>query len=177
MKKLIFAIFFFVGLCAFAQDDQPVFKRNELKLNVGAVACGFPEINYERIIAKDMGVGIAGMFSLIEEATLEYQILPFYRMYFGRRKPASGLYVEVNAALVGQRNEEYTSYYDDNGYYLYSDSKPVRAVSGGVGVAVGIKWLNSRGFTGDAYAGLGRLYGEPIMEIYPRVGISLGKRF
>mgnify|MGYP000146115486 CR=1 FL=1 len=47
----------------------------------------------------------------------------------------------------------------------------------GFGAAAGVKLLARNGFVGEVYLGLGRLFGESIAGAYPRVGISLGKRF
>lgn len=168
----------FTSLTMFSQEtnDNSVFlKPNEVKINVGAVAFGLPEINYERLLLNaDMGIGVAGMFSIASYEHVEYQIMPFYRMYFAQRRPCSGFFIEVNIGIVGQKNEyDYLNY--ETGEYYYE--KEERDVFFGAGVAVGIKWMNSRGLVGEAFGGVGRLYGDPYSEVYPRVGISLGKRF
>ena len=174
MKKLIIFAFIAVNLTVFSQEENPsvLFKQNEIKLNVGALSFGFPEFSYERLLGSDMGVGISGMISLFEESSLEYQIVPFYRMYFAQKRPSSGFFIEVNAALVAQSEEQ------DFYYTFYPvENKKEQGVFFGVGAAVGVKWLNSRGLVGEAFVGAGRIYGDPFYEVYPRVGVSIGKRF
>ena len=47
----------------------------------------------------------------------------------------------------------------------------------GLGAAAGAKFLTKNGFVGEIYVGAGRLFGSSDIEVYPRAGITIGKRF
>lgn len=182
MKRLFISFFiisFAFSLSAQAPDLKEItdFGNNEIRLNVGSTAFAFPEINYERAIGEEMGFGIAAAISLVDDYLINYQILPFYRMYFSSKKMA-GFFVEVNFGIVGQEGYSYKEYYDPaTGQYHY-DSQLKKSVNVGFGVAAGYKFLNRRAFVAEAFGGLGRLLGDPVdIYVYPRVGISIGKRF
>jgi hypothetical protein len=186
MKKLfaialgIFIISTIISTAAFAQpphrEQGKDLKNNEIKINVGSTAFAFPEFTYERIIGEDMGVGLSGAFSLVKDYAINFQIVPYYRMYFSRKK-AAGFFIEANFGIVGQTWPDY--YYDySTGYPRYNNNP--NTVNAGFGVAAGFKFINRNGFIGEAFGGLGRLLGNEdllYLEVYPRVGVSLGKRF
>jgi len=144
---------------------------NELRINLLMSIAGLPELNYERFIADNMGVGLAVAFSLDTPENMSFRsiILPYYRLYFGNKK-ANGFFIEGNMAIVGQNEISY-NYYPDGTSYSRSST------NFGFGFAAGEKFLTRNGFIGEVYLGLGRLFGESINGAYPRVGVSLGKRF
>ena len=48
----------------------------------------------------------------------------------------------------------------------------------GMGAAVGFKLLTRNNYVGELFAGAGRLFGDSLdFEMYPRLGLSIGKRF
>jgi hypothetical protein len=145
--------------------------NNELRINLLMSIIGLPEINYERYIADNMGVGLAVSFSLDTPENMSFRsiILPYYRLYFGSKK-ANGFFIEGNMAIVGQNEISY-NYYPDGTSYSRSST------NFGFGFAAGEKFLTRNGFIGEVYLGLGRLFGESINGAYPRVGVCLGKRF
>jgi hypothetical protein len=169
MKKIIAFVLpvLFSGHFAFAQDkNEQDILNNEIKLNVGATAFLYPEINYERILSDDSGLGIGVLFSLINDEDVKYLITPFYRFYFGRHR-AQAFFVEVNAGLKGSKEEEYSM----NGGYFYKKSH----VNFGLGAAMGGKFIIPRKrIICEFYLGGGRMGSS---DLYPRVGISVGKRF
>jgi hypothetical protein len=148
-----------------------VLDDNELRINLLMSIIGLPEINYERYIADNMGVGLAVSFSLDTPENMSFRsiILPYYRLYFGSKK-ANGFFIEGNMAIVGQNEISY-NYYPDGTSYSRSST------NFGFGFAAGEKFLTRNGFIGEVYLGLGRLFGESINGAYPRVGVCLGKRF
>ena len=178
MKKIVIAfIVFFGSVSSFAQqkDTSP---QNEIKFNVPMAIYGLPELNYERIIEDNMGVGIS--LSIAVDKAFNHDnnkgineraiVCPYYRLYFGQ-KQAAGFYIEGNMAVAGQK--ELNSPGDTPGSKI-----PSRSTMGfGFGAAVGIKLLSKNDFAGDFYAGWGRLFGENIYNGYPRLGICIGKRF
>ncbi|ADQ80218.1 hypothetical protein Palpr_2081 [Paludibacter propionicigenes WB4] len=186
-KKLIICLSFCViALNLFSQENSsstitsPSINQrdnNELRINIATSIIGFPELNYERFIEDNMGVGLAGSVSLekTEDMSMRWYALPYYRLYFGKKK-ASGFFIEGNMALVGQKENYYESYFVNNTYVqgpLYTNSK----TNFGFGGAIGVKLLARNGLTGEVYAGVGRLFGDYINDAYPRIGVCIGKRF
>ena len=185
MKKIgirILIILLMAGTYAFGQEQKhindDVISRsaplkqlgdNELRINIPMAIAGLPEINYERFFTDNMGVGLAASISLEkpEEMDLRYLIVPYYRLYFGKKK-ASGFFIEGNVALTGVRDSWYYGGYD----YEYKTSAYF-----GCGLAIGVKLLARNGFIGEVYMGGGRIFGDIYNNAYPRMGVCLGKRF
>jgi hypothetical protein len=144
--------------------------NNEIRLNMLTALIGYPELNYERFLADNMGIGLAAAFSLEpkEKLNIRWYAMPYYRLYFGDKK-ASGFFIEGNISVYNQDQEDY---YDMQGNAVYKNY-----TNGGFGAAVGGKFLTRNGFIGEVFGGIGRLFGNSPEEIYPRVGISIGKRF
>jgi hypothetical protein len=143
--------------------------KHEIRFNLTNGIAGFPEINYERFITDNSGIGIAGALSLENKMnqSLRSLLLPYYRLYFGKGF-ASGFFIEGNLALASENiyanNFGGPSDYENKQFF-------------GMGVAIGVKLLSRNGFVGEIYSGLGRLYGNTQERSYPRVGICLGKRW
>ncbi len=178
MKKILMAfIVFFGSMSSFAQQ-KGTSPQNEIKFNVPMAIYGLPEVNYERIVEDNMGVGIS--LSIAVDKAYNYDtdkgiperliFCPYYRLYFGQ-KQAAGFYIEGNMAVAGQKELNAPDFATGN--KIPSNS----TVGFGFGAAVGIKLLSKNDFTGDFYAGWGRLFGENIYNGYPRLGICIGKRF
>ena len=148
-----------------------VSDNNELRINLLMSIIGLPELDYERYIADNMGVGLAVAFSLDtpENMSIRSIILPYYRLYFGNKK-ANGFFIEGNMAIVGQNEMSYN-------YSLDGTTYSHTSTNFGFGFAAGEKFLTRNGFIGEVYLGLGRLFGQSINGVYPRVGVCLGKRF
>lgn len=151
---------------------------NELRLNFPALILGVVEVNYEKFIADDAGIGLAASVTVdkVENLSRRWYALPYYRLYFGKQK-ASGFFIEGNIALVSQK--EFYTQYQYNGenqspsYPTYERS----TTNFGFGGAIGAKLLARNGFIGEIFAGGGRLFGNSIAAAYPRIGICIGKRF
>ena len=185
MKKLILsAILMASAIIVNAQTtDTTAIKsgrngNNEIKLNLAYTIAGIPEINYERILKDDMSVGLAVMVGLEDDADFSFAIIPNYRIYFGNKK-ANGFFIEGNASVLNTRDYDY--YYLSSSYYngTYQQRKERNITSFGLGAAAGGKFLTRNGFLGEAYLGVGRSFGRNSNnnEAYPRVGITIGKRF
>lgn len=190
MKKIsVIFISILVANFAYAQNNPAVGNQvinlsaplhqlgdNEIRFNLASAIAGLPEFNYERFVSDNAGIGIAMAVSLEkpETMTTRSEFMPYGRIYFGDRK-ASGFYIEANMAMIGQREV----YNDLN----YSVSPPTlvpvdnKAICFGMGGAVGAKLLTRNGFVGEIYLGGGRVFGKALVEGYPRVGFSIGKRF
>ena len=158
--------------------------NNELKINLLFTVIGMPEISYERLLADNMGLGASIFFGLDKETEYKFGLIPHYRIYFGAKK-ASGFFIEGNASLVTVEDFYYNteflaaSSFPSGG--LYYDSRVERnRTFFGLGAAAGAKFLTRNGFLGEAYLGGGRLFGQgsnPDVDGYPRIGVTIGKRF
>jgi len=152
--------------------------QNELRINLMMAILGLPELNYERYISDNMGVGLAVAISVEKASTMSTRSMftPFYRLYFGNKK-ASGFFIEGNMAVVGQNQTSSNYVYDQNGITYQTIVTTRSTTNFGFGAAIGAKFLARNGFVGEVFVGGGRLLGESIDQAYPRVGICLGKRF
>ncbi len=181
MKKItLFCLLMALSLANYAQKTDTVKRKstvsgnNELKLNLLYTVLGLPEINYERILGDDMGLGAAVLFGADDDNNFNFAVIPHFRVYFGAKK-ASGFFVEANAAVVSVRERTYMYY--SNTSSISSASTYQNSTNLGMGAAAGGKFLTKSGFIGEAYFGLGRIFGNEYEDVYPRLGITLGKRF
>lgn len=150
--------------------------NNELKINLLFSIIGMPEISYERILADNMGVGASIFVGLDNTIDYKFGFTPHFRVYFGQKK-ASGFFIEGNMSFITVRDNYYnyspSSYYPTSNIYIEKNR-----TNFGLGAAAGGKFLTRNGFLGEAYLGVGRVLGEDSsFEAYPRIGITIGKRF
>ncbi|MFN0257701.1 DUF3575 domain-containing protein [Pedobacter ureilyticus] len=187
-KNLLTLLFAGLTTLAIAQENKnakdttsvnpKINGNNELKLNLGYAVAGILELNYERIIKDDMSIGVAALVGLEDNVDYRFGIIPNFRIYFGSKK-ASGFFVEGNAAVIGSRDYYYDFSYTYNGTTYNQNNGETRRdyTNFGLGIAAGGKFLTKNGFVGEIYGGVGRLFGNSNVEVYPRGGITIGKRF
>ena len=189
-KKISFFIFsILVGLTAYGQqviqnrnfeyEKDPMELKNEIHFNLLTSVLGLPEINYERIMESNFSVGMSLMASLdpYEKQNLRAAFLPFGRLYFSNEY-AAGFYIEANGGLILEKSKTY--YYDYYSSYsgVMQSAPTINTYSNiGLGVAIGYKFLTKNNWVGDIFAGAGRVFGDSNIDAYPRVGITIGKRF
>jgi hypothetical protein len=165
MKKTLLLTFFLFHLLAYSQKD----KKNEIKFNLPYIIAGLPEVNYERIIDSTRAVGIAVAFAFDKPDDIEtrFRIIPYYRKYFRQQRTnAAGFFVEGNLAVINKTQWiSYETSVEENNTYF------------GVGAAVGYKFLNKNNITAEAFGGLGLELDCCDDMFYPRVGVTIGKRF
>ncbi|MCB0458635.1 MAG: DUF3575 domain-containing protein [Flavobacteriaceae bacterium] len=176
-SKKLFSQYLFIVLCVFlssslfAQDvKNHTNGNNEFKINVGSLLLEFPEFSYDYIINEESTAGVSLAFSIDKGIGYKFFVYPNYRLFFGRKR-AAGFFIEGNAAFYSQKYENY-----DNAHYINIKNN---AMGFGLGIAVGGKFITKNGFIGELYLGGGRnfLNTDKIDEGYPRIGISIGKRF
>jgi hypothetical protein len=152
--------------------------NNELKINLLYTVIGMPEISYERIIEDNMGVGASILVGLDNTVNYKFGFTPHFRLYFGAKK-ANGFFIEGNAHVLTLRDNDY---YVEPIYapgYVPTYVEPTKTFFG-LGAAAGAKFLTRNGFLGEAYLGVGRLFGDRSSygdQAFPRVGFTIGKRF
>ena len=153
------------------------YGKKEIKINLLTSILSLPEITYERFLDDNMGVGMAISFGIANEngySDYRFLAIPHYRVYFGKEE-ATGFFIEANTALgyLHERN----FYYTDNFVYDEYDNYKAK-FNFGLGAAIGAKFLTRNGFIGEIYAGAGRFLGDQrSIDAFPRIGITIGKRF
>ena len=159
-----------ISVSAFAQEH----RNNEIRLNLGTTIVGlYPEISYERIISNDLGIGASLGFGSGNEFALNFNFTPFVRWYSidnqpnGRCRCGTGFFIEANTAVFSYRNR----------YWDWHLERSVESNTFDVGFGFGIGWkrLSRNHWTSEVLLGVGR--GVVNDTFYPRVGVSIGRRF
>ncbi|MDM9631251.1 DUF3575 domain-containing protein [Robiginitalea aurantiaca] len=163
-KILVFFIFLIMGqtLSLRAQNDTTNdLGVNELKLNAAYLLAGFAEISYERILGEDSALGLSLGFALDNSIDYRFNAIPYYRLYFGKKK-AAGFFAEGNGAFFSERT-----------------SRSNTALGAGLGLAIGGKFMTKNQWIAELFLGVGRNFvnNDLLNDVYPRAGISIGKRF
>ncbi len=189
MRKRIsyLAIVLLVATSSFAQDlarsynletgDEIMTVRNEMRVNLLTSVMGYPEITYERFLESNFSLGLAAMASLEspERQNLRAAVIPFARLYFSHNV-AAGFYIEASTGVVHHKYYEYNNYYPTEDQYNYNGTM-MSSTDVGIGVAIGYKFLAKNNWVGDVFGGAGRIFSNENVDAYPRIGISIGKRF
>jgi hypothetical protein len=172
MKKILLlcGIAFFICHSAFSQEREKVETEatNEIKVNLLTTLLSFPEISYERIWGNNIGVGISAGVALGNtfESNMKYRILPYGRFYFGETSVKS-FFVEGSMAITGYKDYYYNGFSSD-----YSSKTNANF---GLGVSIGYKYTNRKGFIGELLLGVGRTFNNN--GVFGRFGIVVGKQF
>jgi hypothetical protein len=185
MKKILLAsllLAFMVVAHAQSRKDSlsaSLQGNNEVKLNILYTLLGSPEVTYERILSHHNAVGISAFYRVFEplRSDFDFGVVPYFRHYFGQKK-ASGFFLEAHAGAFGYdggQNAKHDYYVDNygNAYPVVFEKKTVF----GAGAVLGTKFLTRKGFTGDFYLGALKTFDNKVVDFFPRVGLSLGKRF
>ncbi len=183
-KHALLIIALFVSLSMFSQKTYRAMgwklskdiPQNELKLNLGTTIFGlFPEVTYERILKADISVGASLGVALENDSYLtNFQFIPYVRWFFGGnsenlRKYGAGFFIEANGGIFNYDNDK--MYYDGNTAFWNEEN----VMGAGLGLAIGWKYISQNNWVGEVYTGLGR---DLINDgAYPRMGITIGKRF
>jgi len=184
MKALVSTfLMMFMGLIGFTQELKNEIKLNSMYLfNLNKI---YPEVSYERSIGSKSAVGIAVGIAIGSKDTFEYvddlinydfSVLPYYRHYFGKKR-TNGFFVEGNTLIFSK-----ASYIGDGSELGF-----------GMGTGIGAKFTMKNAWSIDFVVGGGynfqrnrdsRGNGEFVVwqiasfpDLYPRLGVKIGKRF
>ncbi|MEL6812082.1 MAG: DUF3575 domain-containing protein [Bacteroidota bacterium] len=164
MKKVVQIMILCLPVLGMAQEEtkDALAGNNEFKFNAGYTVAGIPEISYERILSDDSSVGLSVAAVIDEDIDYNFLIIPYYRFYFGKKRN-SGFFLEANGAAFTEDR----------------DDRADTELGMGLGLGIGGKFLTKNGWVGELIGGAGRnfLNADVISEVYPRLGISIGKRF
>ncbi len=187
MKKylLTFLLFgFYLNLIFGQKNDIKVTDsakeyKHEITLNTLYLISGFPEINYEYLIDEDSSVGLSYAINGDSGFKTKYSLTPHYRLYMGKKR-AGGFFMEGNGFMVYTAGDYGDYVYDPvTQSYEYQDTE--YKMYFGLGIAVGGKFIVKDTWITELSAGLGRLLNDSQenldVPLYPRIGISIGKRF
>jgi hypothetical protein len=176
MKKTTLVFITGITMSLYGQDSLPDnYPKNEIKLNALYTLLGLPEITYERSLNRFSSFGASIFYSASRNTNLGLGVFPFYRWYFGPKKPVCGFFLEGNAGIYTQ----YLTHYSGNPtmYSLISKEE----IQGGLGIGLGGKFEVHKVWTAEILGGLGRnfLHKDNLNdnEVYPRFGITIGRRF
>lgn len=163
-KYLVLFIVLFAGVTYSLKgqkDTTNITGTNEIKINAPLLLAGFAEIAYEKILGEESGVGLSLGFALDNGIDYRFQATPYYRLYFGKKR-AAGFFAEGNAGFFSERVND-------------SDTE----FGAGLGLAIGGKFITRKQWIAELFLGLGRNFvnNTLVSEAYPRIGISIGKRF
>lgn len=158
-------------------------KRNELKLNLPTTIFAlYPEVSYERILDNDISVGATFGFGTNDEYVMNFALTPYFRWFFGgnrrsMQKSGAGFFIETNGSVFSPNynngNDYDVSYNQDD--ILYEGVKNDDEIGMGLGLAIGWKYLTNNDWVGEIVLGGGRDFIND--GVYPRVGLTIGKRF
>lgn len=156
-----------------AQRERQGLKQYEFKLNGISTILGTPEVSFEYLLSNESAIGLYAAVGT-SDGFLDRggtMLTPYHRIYFDRNSHASGFFLETSMSFFTITESRYDP-------ITYSYVGEERELQFGIGFAGGWKWLTQSGWIGDLSFGLGRnLVSDDFLPLYPRWGISIGKRF
>jgi hypothetical protein len=172
MQKIILTVLLCMGLTMANAQDEVKVQRNEIKLNALNLILGNPELTYEYLIDANSGFGIFGNINIDNNRAMNYNYMAgmYYRLYVGG-KYASGFFFEGGVTALGVSDYHYN--------YPGPDTEE-KSNRFGPMVAIGGKFLIKRSIVFEFFGGIGRSMfssGDDGDNAFPRIGISIGKRF
>ena len=184
-KNVVILLALFMSIPVFSQQQQQQSRSflrrqqppvevftpvNELKLNLPLTIFGsYPEISYERVFKEDLSFGFSAGVGLSDRYTLNYNLTPYFRWFFGgnsrsMEKVGAGLFLEANGSLFGMER-----------YYDIWTWRTENVFGAGIGMAIGWKYVSQNDWVMEYVIGIGR---DLVNDgTYPRMGISIGRRF
>ena len=102
------------------------------------------------------------------------------------KQPGKGMFLEGSIGVGTRDNYSYKRIPDNSWTEGYSEKKREPEFSAGLALALGFKFVTTRNWSTELFLGLGNsfVYYEsesdrynPKTPFYPRLGISIGKRF
>ncbi|MGB3775881.1 MAG: DUF3575 domain-containing protein [Leeuwenhoekiella sp.] len=160
---LLLSVFISYAQTDSIQSLEQEVPKNEIKVNGAYLIAGILEISYERLLSDESSVGFSIGASIDSDIDYTFFLTPFYRFFFGKKR-AAGFFVEANSNLYAEE---------------LNDDPSDQALGLGVGLAIGGKFVTKGGWVAEILAGAGRNFvnTNQIEEGYPRLGLSIGKRF
>ena len=194
MKRITLIL---VILVSFTSVQAQEFDQNELRLNLlDMLSRGTLNASYERFLTPQTSLGVTTMVALNDDYTEKFEFAPSFRMYFNDDllELRKSVFVEVFTAFVVADSGYYDYNYVECDYLAqsvqasadpqglsidpcgyYSEPSPEAAFA--LGMMLGKKWVNQSNFAFELGLGFGRYLTQTYSEAYPRINLSIGKRF
>lgn len=173
MKNVLFVSVLLLSTLLFSQETvkEDDFNRNELHLNLlMPIALKSFEMEYERNISDQSGVGASVFIGNSDEWELRFAFTPFFRKYFGK-EDAKGFFLEGFAMVNTIKYGGYYNYFNNYTTPIHNETDVA------LGIGLGGKFIASDNFVGIINAGIGRNLLSDGEEVVPRFGIHFGYRF
>jgi hypothetical protein len=188
MKRIFTILAVFTTLFSLnAQDlnnnqESETHRKNDIVIDpILLIAVPMINVSYERLLSKDMGVGVNAMITLSDEVDDFKQFSPYFRYYMGK-KFAQGFFFEGFVPITTQKGDYYGINYDDptnSYYYIYRGDKSVTTI--GLGFGVGGKWIIKDRLVIEASGGIARRFGNgdryDVGEVTGKIMGGIGYRF
>ncbi|UII76215.1 DUF3575 domain-containing protein [Flagellimonas sp. HMM57] len=177
---LVLLSFFQTQAQSTGQDiNNPLEKRNDLKLNILRAVSGAVEVSYDRNLNRKSSLGASVFIPFNQQnpskdIDVNYFVTSYYRRYFGK-KYASGFFIEGFGTLSSIDGKQLM---DMDGNLTQKEGPD--SIDFSLGLGFGSKWITKNGFVFEANVGLGRLLfnaKETDHDSVYRLGISIGRRF
>jgi hypothetical protein len=182
MKKLFTILTVFITIFSLraqelnSNQESGSERKNDIILDpILLIAVPMINVSYERLINKDMGIGVNAMVTLSDEVDDFKQFSPYFRYYMGK-KYASGFFFEGFVPVTLQNDAYYSYQYDDytNSYYYINNAKK-NTTTVGIGFGVGGKWIIKDRLVIEASGGIARRFGDfDNYDIGPVTGKIMG---
>lgn len=177
LKRIVLIMIALNSIQSFSQSEKNISNlKNEIKLDVFDLAFfTVLDVSYERVSNKDYGYGISVFANFRKENSYyeKFAVTPFFRFYFFNKEDygAKGFFAEVFSKFASGANNTFLLNNNNTSDDQYFDVA--------LGIALGKKWINKKGFSLEVSFGGGRNLGldENSPELTARGGISLGYRF
>lgn len=196
MKPIVLLLLILSSLGLQAQQSEATFERNEIRLNMlEMLARTTINVSYERFLSPQTSIGATTMIALNDEYYEHFEFAPSFRLYFSDDilELRKSIFVEVFLAFVAAEDTHYYDYYCDYPAQAISASTDTQGLSiapcgypnysrepeaeFALGMMLGKKWVNQSNFTFELGVGFGRYLTQNDNEAYPRLNLSVGKRF
>ncbi len=184
--NVLVAILFFLGAMNISAQDfiskgesekktmHILNRKHEVRLGIiKLLAGGIIEGSYEYILDSNQGVGVQALINLDQgnDYFENLSLTPYYRMYFQTNEDygAKGFFVEGFTSFFTSDYEVDDINYLENGDDVFDIS---------IGLATGIKWINTAGFVFEIKLGAGRnLLGNAEFDALFKGDFYIGYRF
>jgi len=155
-----------------SQINSKISGKNEITTNLFMLGTlSIVELGYERLF-DNSSIGATAAVKADHDMGFNFAFISYYRVYFGKKK-AAGFFIEGNAVFYNAETSSWGTY-SEKGAYI--ELGRVIENQFGFGVAAGGKFLNKNGFVGELFGGVAKIFNGSD-HYYPRIGITLGKRF
>ena len=198
MKNLI-TLFFIITLTSYSQDkiqQVEVVKTDTQIVNFAneigqqefridffdLLVLGSLQVGYEKMNDTSTALGVTTLINFGDVLVEDFALTPYFRLYFLESEDYGGygFFAEVFSKLAFGETEVYNDNFTNNPIYPAYENEKFFDVA--LGVGLGRKWINRKGYSFELLLGLGKnlLLDEDHYnrsEGVARFNLAIGKRF